>query len=85
MYETERRKSGTTKGESGLTATEQKAKQNLLQARGDLRAARALQRKWVTREITFNTASARQWQLLEALWDGSLEEMLAQALEHLGN
>ena len=79
-YKELRRKSGTKKGESGLTATEHAAKQAIRRARKDLRDARTLNAKWGTRDITYETASAGQWGLLQSLWNGSLEETLNNAI-----
>ena len=49
-------------------------------AKKNLRDARTVDMKWRRREITYETASARQWRLLQTLWNGSLEETLRSAL-----
>ena len=72
------RKSGVAHAQSGLTATELRAKKDMRVAKLDLRTAEELAQKWEARQITFQTWSNWESKLLHAFWDGSLEKRVAE-------
>ena len=72
------RKSGVAHGQSGLTRAEIQAKKDLRAAKLDLHTATELAQKWNARQITFQTAKYWQLELLQAFWDGSLQERVAE-------
>ena len=68
-YQTAKRRSGLSKGQHGLTATELEERK----ARRQLRHAKFLARQWHAGHVTYKSCSKYQWQLLCQLWDGSLQ------------
>ena len=72
------RKSGVAHAQSGLTETELQAKKERRAAKLDLRTAEALAKKWNARQITCQTATSWELELLHAFWDGSLQKRLAE-------
>ena len=71
------RKSGAWR-QSGLTKAEIQAKKDMRAAKLDLHTATELAQKWNARQITFQTAKYWQLELLQAFWDGSLQERVAE-------
>ena len=84
-YKDAARKSGVAHGQSGLTATEQETRRATRKAKFDIRTARALDRRWKDRTLTFKNWVRWQEDLLSAYWDGSLQRRVDDALESQGN
>ena len=75
-YKEALRKSGIAHGQTGLSATEQQTRATNRKAKSDVRTAEQLAKQWKNRELTYNNCSPKQYELLEAYWDGSLEARL---------
>ena len=73
------RKSGVVHRESGLDATEQEIRWAIRKAQKDIRNAKELAKQWHYRTLTWDTCKPWQRKLLQAYWDGSLEERLTKA------
>ena len=73
------RKSGVAHGQSGLSATEQETKAAINKANKDFYTAKALAKQWSKRTLTSNNCKPWQKKLLQAYWDGSLEQKRLEA------
>ena len=73
------RKSGVAHGQSGLSATEQETKAAIDKANKDFWTAKDLDKQWSKRMLTWNTCKPWQKKLLQAYWDGSLEQKRLEA------
>ena len=77
-YEEALRKSGVAHGQSGLSATEQETRAATRKAKFDMRTAKELAKQWNNRTLTWDNCRGWQKQLLEAYWNGSLDERLRE-------
>ncbi len=75
-YQEAVRKSGVAHGQSGLSATEQETRAATRKAKLDMRTAKELAQQWNNRTLTRDNCRGWQKQLLEAYWNGSLDERL---------
>ena len=73
------RKSAVAHGQSGLSATEQETKAAIDKANKDWWTAKDLDKQWSNRTLTWNTCKPWQKKLLQAYWDGSLEQKRLEA------
>ena len=67
------RKSGHTKEQSGLTATELKMRKRTRDAKRELRTAKELANKWNDNTLTYNSCATWEFNLLWKYWTGSLQ------------
>jgi len=72
------RKSGVPHGETGLSATEQKTRAAIRNARFDMRIAKELATKLKHGTLTWDTCMPWQKELLDAYRNGSLDERLRE-------
>ena len=79
------RKSGTVHGQPGLSAAEQKAKASVVQAACNMREGARLARLWDQKRLTYDTATIRQFHLLEKHWSGELRFSHETAVRRRGN
>ena len=77
-YEEALRKSGVTHGETGLSATEQKTRAAIRNARFDTRIAKELATKLKHGTLRWDTCMPWQKELLDAYRNGSLDERLRE-------
>ena len=73
------RKSGVAHGQSGLSAAEQETKAAIDKANKDFWTAKDLAKQWSKRTLTSNNCKPWQKKLLDAYWDGSLEQKRREA------
>ena len=72
------RTSGTEKGRSGLSATEQETRAANRKAKLEMRIAKQLAKEWHTGVLTYSNCQKWQLTLLEAYWDRSLHARWSQ-------
>ena len=77
-YQDAVRKSGFAHGKSGLTDIEQERRRAIRKAKSDIRTAKNLARQWDNYTVTYETLQRWQEKLLQAHWDGSLEQHLKE-------
>jgi hypothetical protein len=77
-YDEALRKSGTAKGETGLSATEQETRAVNRRAKYDMRRAKGLAKHWKAGMLTRDNVKDYESELLQALWNGSLDERVGQ-------
>ena len=81
-YQTALRKSGVTRRQSGLTATEQETRTATRKAKFDLQTAKKLAGQWNNGTLTYLNWQLWQATLLHAYWDGSLQRRLEEVTRH---
>ena len=77
-YQEALRKAGIAHGQTGLSATEQETRAANRRAKFDMHIAKQLIKGWDTGMMTMNNCCNWKFKLLQAYWDGSLQERLTQ-------
>ena len=77
-------KSGSKRGESGLSAQEELERQEFCQAKTNLREGARLGRLWAEKRIKCDELKPQQWKLLEDHWNGALQQHYENAVSARG-
>ena len=77
-------KSGSKRGESGLSAQEELERQEFRQAKTNLREGARLGRLWAEKRIKCDELKPQQWKLLEDHWNGALQQHYENAVSARG-
>ena len=77
-------KSGSKRGESGLSAQEERERQELRQAKTNLQEGVRLGRLWAEKRIKCDELKPQQWKLLEDHWNGALQQHYENAVSARG-
>ena len=83
-YSEATRKAGSHK-QTGLTAAELAEKKEMLKARQALRAGARLARLWNSYDLTYENATAEEYDMLWAYWRGELEDAYQERRSARGN
>ena len=77
-------KSGSKRGESGLSAQEERERQEFRQAKTNLQEGVRLGRLWAEKRIKCDELKPQQWKLLEDHWNGALQQHYENAVSARG-
>ena len=77
-------RSGSKRGESGLSAQEERERQEFRQAKTNLQEGVRLGRLWAEKRIECDELKPQQWKLLEDHWNGALQQHYENAVSARG-